>query len=313
MPDYAESDEPERVVVGSSSFGSADPAPIERMRAAGLEVGLNPFGRRLTEDEIIQHLQDAVGLIAGLEPLTQRVFQSSPRLRAVARVGVGMDSVDEAAAAAAGVTVSNTPEAPAAAVAELTMAAALALLRQIIPVNRSLHERQWDKRIGRSLCGAQVLIVGYGRIGRSVATLMSGFGAEVCFFDPFIGPDAVADHVPFEDLLAGLEWADIVSIHAAGSDCLISEEELAVMRQDAFLLNAGRGGLVDEAALYESLREGAIAGAWLDVFSEEPYSGPLTTLDNVLLTPHMGTYTSECRLAMETAAVENLVRDLGIS
>ena len=301
-----------RVAIGPSSFAEEDDAPLRRLRTAGCEVVPNSFKRRLNEAEIIAHLNGVEGLIAGLEPLNANVFAAAKDLRAIARVGIGMDNVDLAAASARGIRVSNTPDGPTQAVAELTMAAMLALCRRLVPANAALHAGEWKKQIGLGLGGSTVLIVGFGRIGRRVAELCRAFGARVIVYDPALEDRALPDGVTLErDLLAALPRADIVSLHAGSNQTIFTAREFAAMRDGAILLNSARGELVDESALLAALDSGKLSGAWYDAFAKEPYTGPLTKYDQVLLTPHVATYTRQCRLSMESAAVENLLRDLG--
>lgn len=296
-----------------SSFAAADDAPIRLMKRLGIRVKPNPFGRRLSEDEAVEHVRGVDGLIAGLEPLSRRVLSSGERLKAIARVGIGTDNVDFEAADERGISVSNTPDAPAEAVAELTLAAALALLRGLEPANAAMHRGDWLKLLTPGLNGTPVLLVGFGRIGRAVAKLLSAFGATIMVHDPAFSPEADADveveSVPLED---GLARAKVVSLHASGRDCLLKAEQFARMPPGTILLNCARGELVDHAALLASLDAGRLEGAWFDVFWEEPYSGPLTGYPQVLLTPHLGTYTGSCRREMEMQATLNLLRDLGV-
>jgi D-3-phosphoglycerate dehydrogenase len=277
---------------------------------AGVEVVPNSHGRRLTEDEIIAHLDGVDGLIAGLEPLTERVLRSAPRLRVIARVGIGVDNVDLDAAASLGIAVSNTPEGPTDAVAELTVAAALAVTRSLVQANNALHEGQWEKSITDGVRGATALVVGYGRIGKRVTELLSALGARVQAADPMLPPGEFegAERVVLED---GLANADIVTLHASGRECLLTGEQLATMKPGAVLLNGARAELVDEDALCTALDSGLLKAVWFDVYWEEPYRGRLTRYPQALLTPHVGTYTRTCRLNMEMTAVKNLLRDLG--
>jgi D-3-phosphoglycerate dehydrogenase len=285
------------------------------LEEAGCEVVGNPFGRRLNEDEIIAHLEGIDGLIAGLEPLNAKVIESaSGKLKAIARVGIGVTNVDFDAAEAHGVKVSNTPDGPVNAVAEMTLTALLALCRKLVPTNEALHRGEWKKTIGKGLIGAKVLIVGYGRIGRRAGELMQAFGAELSVYDPYADAESIPAGVTLvSSLEEGLKIAEIVSLHASGTDCLIGAAEFDSMPDGAILLNSARGELVDEAALVSALDSGKVSGCWFDAFVEEPYSGPLTEYTQVLLTPHVGTYTQQCRLGMESAAVENLLRDLGVT
>lgn len=301
-----------RVAIGASSFAQADPTPLRILEAAGIEVVPNPYGRRMTEDEIISHLAGADGLLAGLETLSRRVLSAATSLKSIARIGIGMDNVDVEAARDLGIKVSNTPDAPTDAVAELTVTAALALCRQLVACNADLHSRQWEKRIGRTLLGAKVLLVGYGRIGRRVAEMLRPFSPEILVTDPFIDPTTLAHGERLVSLHEGLAEAEIISLHLSGRDTLLGPAEFDVMREGVILLNSARAGLVDETALYRALDSGKVEGAWFDVFWQEPYFGRLADYPQVLMTPHVGTYTARCRADMERAAVLNLLRDLNI-
>ena len=295
-----------------SSFCAVDDAPLRVLHGVGARVVGNPYGRRLTEAEITAHIKDADGLIAGLEPLQRSVLTAAPKLRAIARVGIGLDNVDLDAAHELGIRISNTPDAPAESVAELTVAAALALVRGLCADNRAVHEGSWEKAVRPGLKGSEVLLVGYGRIGRAVGRALTALGAHVLVTDPALGNESTPGIRPVT-LDEGLRRALVVSLHADGRDCIIRSRELALMREGSVLLNSARGELVDEQALVNALRSGRLAGAWFDVFWREPYTGPLTEFDQVLLTPHVGTYTEGCRRDMELRATINLLRDLGVS
>ena len=301
-----------RIAISTSSFASEDAAPLELLDSAGVEVVPNPYGRRLREDEIIEHLKEIDGLIAGLEPLNRRVLGSADRLKVIARVGIGMANVDVEAAHELGIKVSNTPEGPTEAVAEMTMTAMLALCRGLEPANAQMHRGEWHKTINVGLAGTKILLVGYGRIGRRVGELARVFGAEILVVDPYIESGSLKNDEILMSLDEGLAQAEIVSLHTSGADCVLGEAEIEKMRDGALLLNSARGELVNESALVGALESGKIRGAWLDAFWQEPYRGPLLQFDQVLLTPHASTYTRQCRRSMEETAVRNLLRDLGV-
>lgn len=306
------------VLATTSSFAAEHPAPREALLSAGLEVRTNPHGRKLTEAEVLALLAEhrPAGLFAGVEPLTARVLEAAkPHLKAISRCGVGLESVDLAAAERLGIPVLSTPEAPSPAVAELAVGHMLAVLRSIPAADRALRAGTWKALQGRLLGDKTVGVVGMGRIGARVAKLCLGFGCRVlgCDERPFDAPGV--EKADLETLLAR---SDVVTLHVPlmpSTRGLLGADRLARMKKGAVLVNVSRGGLVDEAALLEALKSGRLSGAGLDVFETEPYDGPLKALDNVVLTAHMGSAAKECRARMEAEAAANLVaalRRLGV-
>jgi len=281
-----------------------DRTDLER---AGIELRINPFRRKLTEDEAAHLLADGVvGVVAGLEPLTARVLESARSLRAIARVGIGLDSVDLGAARRLGIEVMNTPDPPARAVAELTLGHILSLLRRISLVDRRLHEGTWTPEMGSLLSGRTVGFVGFGRIGRRLARLLEPFEVTILVNDP-AADDVSHERTDLDDLL---RRSHVVTLHvpyAPDTHHLIDADRLATMRSDAILVNVARGGLVDEEALATAIDTGTIAGAALDCFAEEPYHGPLAGMERVQMTAHMGTYARETRDQMEREAATQIV------
>ncbi|MFC1547121.1 phosphoglycerate dehydrogenase [Candidatus Neomarinimicrobiota bacterium] len=301
-----------RVAISTSSFGELDDSPLNLLESAGIQVTPNPFGRRLTEPEIITHLNGIHGLLAGLEPLTRNVLESVPTLRAIARVGIGITNVDIEAAQDLDIRVSNTPEGPTTAVAEMTVAALLTLSRNILAANSALHAGQWQKSIGTGLRGIKVLFIGFGRIGQRTYEYLAPFGIQAMVYDPFIEQPLSDKGITFVSLEEGLAQADAITLHAAGDVPILGPDEFRMMRDGVILLNSARGKLVDEDALASALESGKVRSAWFDAFWEEPYRGKLIGFDQVLLTPHISTYTKQCRLSMEMAAVRNILQDLEI-
>jgi D-3-phosphoglycerate dehydrogenase len=298
------------IFISTSSFdlSNFDETDLNTLRGAGVSIRTNPVGRKLTEDEAIENLRDdVIGLIAGLEPLNSRVLDAAPRLKAIARVGIGLDTVDLAAAKARGIEVFNTPEPPAQAVAELTIGHIIGMLRNITRVDRAVRGGEWKGQFGQLLAGKTVGVIGHGRIGKKVSELLSVFGVDV------IAHDQVTIDVPgikFVDLQTLLTSSDIVTLHVpytSENHHLIGGPEIASMKTGAYLVNVARGGLIDETALHTALTSNHLSGAALDCFETEPYSGPLMHLDNVVMTAHMGTYATETRGQMEREAARLLV------
>jgi D-3-phosphoglycerate dehydrogenase len=299
------------VFISTSSFAEYDASPLKMLEDAGMEVQVNPYRRKLTPEECLRHYQDIDGLIAGTEALTAEILKLARSLRIISRCGTGTDNIDLKAARRQGIQVFNTPESPVIAVAELTVGLILALLRQIPHMDGGIRAGKWQKRMGNLLQGKKVGIIGFGRIGQKVAGLVLGLGAQVVYCDP-VANKANAGCIPVS-LNELLSQSDIVSLHVSGegNDApLLGHKELRSMRQGSWLINCARGGVVDETALYQLLQEGWLSGAAVDVFGDEPYAGSLTELDNVILTPHIGSYAIEARIEMEVQAVKNLIEGL---
>ena len=163
--------------------------------------------------------------------------------------------------------------------------------------------------MGRQLSAMKVAIIGYGNIGKRIGKLLKAFGAEVVAVDPMLS--GIIDGVSIVDIDMALKTSDIISIHSSGEACILGDREFGIMKKGAYVLNAARGSLIDEKALIGAIENGIISSAWLDVFDQEPYEGRLTQYPQVLLTPHIGSYTSECRKNMETEAAQNLIDAFG--
>jgi len=304
-----------KVLISTVPFGSVpNHDPLGLLEAARVRYQLNPFGRRLTEPELVELIHDVSILIAGTEPITTEVMEAAPQLQLIARVGIGLDSVDLEAARMRGIAVTYTPEAPAPAVAELTVGLMLDLLRSISRADRLMHSKHWKRFLGRRLDGLTVGVLGVGRVGKRVIRILRGGFPNVRILANDIQPD-----FSFGEEL-GIEWveknklyanSDIVTLHLPLTQItnrLITEREIGMMKPSAFIINTSRGGIVDESALATALTSGCLAGAAIDVFDREPYSGVLTDIESCILTCHMGSMSEDCRAAMETEALEDVLR-----
>ena len=307
-----------RIAVSTSSFARHDESPLALLRPSR-------SGRRLVATEARELAASARGLIAGTEALNRETLTACRNLAVISRCGVGTDGIDLEATAELGIRVLRTTDAHVDPVAELTLAGVLDLLRHVGRADRGLRTGTWDKPMGRLLRGKTLGIIGLGRTGRRLVELVAPFGCEVQAVDVDEDPAfAAANGLTYGSLNAVLTNADVVTLHLDYSPAahhMIAARELALMKDDAILVNTARGGLIDEQALAAALDGatkdsatkdgGRIGGAYLDVFEREPYSGPLAGLDNVLLTPHIGSYAVEGRIAMEIEAVTNLLSALG--
>ena len=300
-----------KILISPSSFGQCGLEPMEILKNEDYNLILNPFGRKLTEDEVISIASDVVGIIAGVESLNRKVIDNLPNLKCISRVGVGMDNVDLEYAKQRGIVVVNTPDGPTRAVAELTLAMTMALLRRVPQADANMKKGIWKKETGNLLFEKTVGVVGLGRIGKTVAQIFSSLGNSVIGYDIIEDKDWAAKYgIKLVNFIDVIKSADILTLHIPGSKDkkpIITKEIISLMKPKAFLINISRGDVVDETALEGALRMKQLAGAAVDVFSIEPYDGNLTNLDNVVLTPHLGSYAEEGKLKMEIDAVKNLI------
>jgi len=302
-----------RVLIGSKSFGGSIPEHIEQLKRAGCVVVPNDVGRAYLAAELLEKLQDIDAIVTGTDELTAEVIEKAPRLKLIAKHGVGLDNIDLPAARRKGVTVAATFGAVHDSVADLTMALLLAVARGIVQSHLATVGGGWKGSMGMELRGKVLGIVGLGQIGKEVCLRAQAFGMQVVAHD--IRPDkkfAEAKNVRFVEFGELLRTADAVTLHAGLSEAgrpLVGAEELALMKKGAILINTGRGHLIDENALVDALKEKRLLGAGLDVFADEPPSGhPILQLENVVLTPHMAGNTWDSRRRLGEMTIENILR-----
>ena len=300
-----------KVLITTSSFSLGNFAQAKSLHDAGISLEMNPHGRRLSEDEVAELVAtDVIAILAGLEPLTDRVLSSAKSLRVIARCGTGLDSVDLQAASRLGIDVFNTPDAPTQAVAELTIAHMLNSLRHVSTTDSNMRSGKWTPTMGSLLATKTVGLIGVGRIGSAVAKLAQAFGARVIGFDPVVSSHNSVELLSLDEVF---NQADIVSLHVPINDQthhILNANTISRMKPGSIVVNVSRGGLIDESALHDALKSQHLSGAALDCFEDEPYSGPLLQLPGVHVTAHMGSYARETRDLMEVEASTNLVNGL---
>ena len=304
-----------KVLISTVPFGNRSRLSLGLLENANIEYLINPLNKKLTEDQLADFVTDFDVIIAGTEPITEKVMNMASNLKLISRVGIGLDNVDLLAAQKRGIKVSYTPDAPTAAVAELTLGLMLSLLRSVHVSNLQMHQGQWYRFLGKRLEEISVGIIGMGRIGTSVLKRLKGFGTSKILVND-IEPNSELDN-EFK-----LEWtskekiykeSDIISLHLPLTHLtknLIRKEHLLTMKPDAAIINTSRGGIINEADLYDVMHSGHLSGAAIDVFEKEPYEGPLKKIEHCLLTAHMGSMSIDCRSRMEIEATEEAVRFL---
>jgi D-3-phosphoglycerate dehydrogenase / 2-oxoglutarate reductase len=304
-----------KALITTVPFGDRNRLPLELLENAGIDYLINPYNKKLTEDQLVDLIQDHDALIAGTEPITARVMDRATRLKFISRVGIGLDSVDLVAARERGIKVSYTPDAPAPAVAELTLALMLCSLRSVHVASSQMHTGDWHRIFGRRLAEVTLGIIGVGRIGAEVIRRSAGLGALRILANDILPDTELHRHYQLEWVTKEQIYreADVISLHVPLTHLtknMICEEQLLSMKRDAIVINTARGGIINEQDLYEVMKAGHLSGAAIDVFDQEPYRGPMTEIERCLLTPHMGSMSIDCRTRMEVEATEEAVRFL---
>lgn len=302
-----------KVLVSARAFRRGGEEAFAPLRAFGAEPVTIPELRMPTREELLELIPDVDAVVAGNEAYTEEVFAAAPRLKVIARWGIGYDAIDLEAATRHGVVVANTPGLITDSVADFTFGLMIALARKLVEADRSVRSGEWREIEGVHVWQKCLGIIGFGHIGRAVARRAQGFGMDVLAYD--VRPDEAAAQalgVRFVPLHELLERADFVSLHAAlteESRGMIGAAELARLKPTAYLINTARGALVDEQALLTALQQGRLAGAAIDAHWQEPPPPDhlLFTLDNVIVTPHIAFNTRETLQLVNRAVAENIL------
>ncbi|MBE1444203.1 phosphoglycerate dehydrogenase [Paenibacillus sp. OAS669] len=302
-----------KVVSTSPSFAKYSNEPIEYLEKYGIELQHLP--EDITEEAFIDAIQDVDAAIVAFNQITEKVLARAPRLKLVCKHGVGVDNIDLEAAKKHQVWVTNVPSANKHAVADFAFALMLSLARQIPLANELTKKGEWPRIFGSDVYNKTVGIIGLGSIGKEVARRAGGFDMNVLAYDPYPDHAFAEQHgVSFVKLDELLSRSDFVTLHIALTEetkHFIGADQLKRMKESAYLINAARGGIVHEEALYEALTAGTIAGAALDVFELEPLKEhPLFALPNFIALPHIAGYTSGAVNALGMTCVRNIVNVL---
>lgn len=288
---------------------------LQYLQTFSTDLVFNPYGRPLTGQELKKLLHDCDGYIAGVDQIDAEALSDCPKLKVISRYGVGVDGVDFATTQEKHITVTNTPGANSEAVGELTFAMILAVARKIPYLDTQTRAGEWVRSTGMELAGKTLAILGLGAIGKVVARCAQGFNMKVIAYDPYINLEYCTEHqIDSVSLQEAYAQADVISLHLPllpTTQHLIDADALAQMKQGVILINASRGGIIDEKAAYDALKSGKLGGLGLDAFEEEPPKGSaLFEFTNVIATPHTGAHTKEATDLMAQMAIDNLIEVL---
>lgn len=304
-----------RVVVGSRSFGQLSDVGVKLLNGAGFDVWrIPPEERPLDESKMVEIVarENPEVVVTGAEPITKQVLEAGPNLRMIMKHGVGVDNIDIQTATTLGILVANAPGTNTEAVADMTIAMMLALLRGVYNAVQSTKSGGWERFVGHDLGDLTIGVVGTGKIGLAVIRRLGGFGSDVLAYDIVHNQDLLSHpKVRYVEMAELLQDSDVVTLHVplvADTKAMIGRNELEMMKPTAYLVNLARGELVDEVALFEFLQQKRIAGAAVDVYAvEPPKSSPLIGLDNVLSTPHIAAYTYESMERMSRICAQTII------
>ena len=299
-----------KVLITSRSFGKISNEPLNVLKNAGFEITLK--GQDFNQAEFEAIVPDYDALIIGAHDFPVEVMERCHKLKIICKHGAGLDNINVDKAKDLGIAVCNVPGTNSNAVADLTFGLMLAVARNIVSTNRWVHEGKWKTAIGVDVYGKTLGLMGFGAIAKNVARRARGFNMKVLAYDPYVKelPEEFLNYVTLCTQEQVITNCDFLSLHlplTAETQNIISKPELNRMKKGAYVINCARGGIVSEKALYEALVSGHIAGAAMDVSEVEPMStdNPLLTLDNVIVTPHIGMYSKEAIGAVSLICAQN--------
>ncbi len=303
-----------KVAITDADYTSHEP---EHEVLSKLNVDMVKFQCK-TEDDIIKNCRDADALLNQYAPITRRVIENLKNVKVIARYGIGVDNIDLKAATEKGIYVTNVIY-DICDVADHTVALMLSMIRKIPWANQNVKDGSWDWKMLQPVIrvkGRTVGIIGFGRVGREVAARLKGFGTNVIASDPYLPLEVFEkNRVRKVDLETIFKESDIITLHVALTDetrHMIGRDHLRQMKKTAILINASRGAVIDEEALYVALKKRWISGAALDVMKKEPpeRDNPILSLGNVIVTPHMAWYSTESVREIQRKAAEEIARAL---
>ena len=301
-----------KILITPRSFASTSDKPMKMLTEKGYEIQLNDIGRPYKKEEMLNLVSDIDGIIMGIDELSAEIIEKANKLKVISRYGTGFDNIDINMATNKKIIVTNTPTANLDAVADLAFGLILSLARKIPEADKKTKSGAWEKIIGKSVWEKTIGIIGLGKIGKQVVKRAKGFEMNILVFD-IVEDKKFAQKfgIKYVNLEELLRKSDYITIHIPLNDAtrnMISYEEFEKMKKDAFLINTSRGGIVNEEALYNALRNNKLRGAALDVYNNEPpRESTLKELDNVIMTPHIGAYTEEAIENMSIQAAQNLI------
>lgn len=308
-----------KILITPRSFAKFDKEPFELLKKINAEVVINPYGRILTKQEMISLVGDIDGIIVGVDPIDQEVMDSAPKLKAIAKYGVGTDNIDLDYAKEKDIPVTITEGANKDAVAEYTIALMLSVARKVVQIDNECRKLNWSKITTIDTYGKTLGLIGVGQIGKTVVKRLKGFDMNILAYDLHRDDKFAKENnmTYVEQLDELLKKSDFISLHLPLNEStknIIGKRELQLMKENAILINTARGGLIDEDALLVALEHNYIWGAGLDVFKEEPPTNKkLLANSNLVIGSHCAASTQQATINMGRVATKQLIESLNFN
>lgn len=305
-----------KIFITPRSFGRFNKSEADKLLADhDIMVRYNPYNRILTKEEMIENLNDVEGLIVGIDPVDEEVIKSAPKLKAIAKYGVGVDNIDLKSAQKRNIKVSITKNANSNAVADYTFALLLAVARNVVTINNNAKNGNWKKINSLDVYGKKIGIIGLGSIGKAVVERAKGFNMDVYGYDLYPNEQYLLENnITYLNVDSMIEKCDFISLHiplTRDTQYIINKENLERAKNNLIIINTARGGLIDEKALFEALKNKKIYGAGLDAFEQEPpENSPLLGLENVVVGTHTAAGSEDATNNMTIMAAKNIIKDL---
>ena len=306
-----------KILITPRAFAKNGMKEIEKLKQQGWEIHLNDTGKSYSHEEFVKYAKDVDGIIIGVDIADREMLKSCKNLKAIAKYGVGVDNIDLDTAKELGIKISRTVGSNSVSVAEHTIALMFACAKRIVDGAINVKNGKWNKNYEIELMGKKIGIIGFGNIGRHVSRLAQGIGMNVCAYDVFpINEKYAKEHnIQICSLDELVRTSDVITIHTPltpETKDMINAERLKEMKTTAIVINAARGGIINEADLYEALVNKEIFASGFDVFSTEPpkTDEKLLRLDNFILTPHAASKTLEADMNTIKMSITNLITDI---
>lgn len=301
-----------RVLISARMFGLASDEAYKVFERKGYEIVHNPYkGKGLTEEQLLELIPGVDAIITGVDNITKKVIEAADKLKVISKCGVGVDNIDIEAATKKGIKVTTTPGTNPDSVADMAFALMLTAARRITDNSEKVRKGGWPLTLGTEVWGKTLGIIGLGNIGQRVAIRAKGFGMKIIAFEKYPNIQFIEDNkVSLAELDDLLRESDFITIHVPSTketENIINKEKLSLMKSTAFLVNTSRGGVINEEDLYNTLKEGKIRGAAVDVLKQEPpKDSKLMTLDNFIATSHISAFTYEAIKRSEDLSSQNI-------